>query len=198
MAFLGTCLLSSPAQAEDSAPPACEEPECQSDGHDSLDESTDHDHDHADHDHEDADHEDADHAHGSAGHAHRFEIGLAPGLAYIPNDDAFALGLHLHLVATLGETRWGVGAGAERLFDAHGHTTLSAVVQFRIFDPWSVIVAPGVTIPDGNASNVEPSIHFETAYEFMFKHFHIGPSFEVAIDPEETHLTIGIHFGVGF
>ncbi len=139
----------------------------------------------------------AEDEHGSTGHAHAFEIGLAPGLAYVPQEKSFALGLHLHLVANIGETRWGLGAGVERLFDDHGHTTLSVVLQFRIFDPWSVIVAPGMTFPDGDASDVEPSVHFETAYEFMFGRFHIGPSFEVAIDPHATHLTIGLHMGVG-
>lgn len=91
----------------------------------------------------------------------------------------------------------GLGVGVERLFDDHGHTTLSAVLQFRIFDPWSVIVAPGITFPDGDASDVEPSVHFETSYEFMFGSFHVGSSFEVAIDPHATQLTFGLHMGVG-
>jgi hypothetical protein len=132
------------------------------------------------------------------GHAHGFEIGIAPGLVYVPNESEITAGLHLHLVGALGESRWGLGGGVERLFDEHGHTTVSAVVQFRIMDPWSVILGPGVTFRDADPSAVEPSLHVETAYEFTFGHFHVGPALEVAIDPDATHLTLGAHLGVGF
>ena len=138
---------------------------------------------------------DMSNSHTGEGHAHKLEIGFAPGLVYIPKEKEFTLGLHLHVVAAIGESRWGLGGGLERLFDDHGHTTLSAVVQFRIFDPWSVVVAPGMTISDD--AELAPSVHFETAYEFAFGNFHLGPSFEVAVDPNETHLTLGLHMGVG-
>lgn len=133
----------------------------------------------------------------SGAHDHRLEIGIAPGLAYLPADSAVTAGLHLHVVAALPDSRWGLGLGLERLFDDHGHTTLSAVVQLRLIAGWSVIVAPGVTFEDGEWSSPGPSVHFETVYEFTFGAFHIGPSLEFAIDLEETHLTLGLHLGVG-
>jgi hypothetical protein len=134
----------------------------------------------------------------STGHAHRFELGMAPGLVYIPGEKAFATGLHLHLVAAIGDSRWGLGLGAERIFDEHGHTTISVVPLFRITDEWSLIVAPGITFPDDDPSDIEPSVHLETAYEFMLGHFHLGPSLEVALDPHAAHVTVGVHMGVGF
>lgn len=139
-----------------------------------------------------------DSAGAAPGHLHAFEIGLAPGLVYVPSESEFAPGLHLHFVWN-AKPRWGFGAGAERIFDSHGHTTVSAVVQFRIFDPWSVIVAPGVTFPDDDPAGLKPSVHLETTYEFALgEHVHLGPSLELAIDPLATHITLGMHVGVGF
>jgi hypothetical protein len=125
-------------------------------------------------------------------------MGLAPGLVYVLNESEVAFGLHLHFIANLGRSRWGLGLGAERIFDEHGHTTISLLPQFRIIDPWTVILGPGITISDDDPSDVQPSVHLETAYEFMLGHFHAGPSIEVALDPHSVHLTAGLHVGFGF
>jgi hypothetical protein len=91
-----------------------------------------------------------------------------------------------------------LGVGAERIFDEHGHSTFSVVPQLRITDAWSVIVAPGITMPDEDPSDIQPSVHLETAYEFALGDVHLGPSFEVALDPHATHATLGLHCGLGF
>jgi hypothetical protein len=38
----------------------------------------------------------------------------------------------------------------------------------------------------------------ETAYEFEIKNFHVGPAFEFAYDPEDFHISLGLHCGFGF
>lgn len=41
-------------------------------------------------------------------------------------------------------------------------------------------------------------MHFEISYEFEFANFHIGPAMELAYDPEDFHLSLGLHLGYGF
>ena len=145
---------------------------------------------------------DADHAHEadpeSPVHDHRFELGLAPGLVYLVSESEFTAGLHLHLVATAWDSSWSFGVGYERLFDEHAHNTMSAVVQYRLTNSWNVIIAPGFTFRDEDPAAVDPSVHVETAYEFIIGEFHAGPSLELAVDPDDVHLTAGVHLGLGF
>ena len=134
-------------------------------------------------------------AHDHDGHDHAVEIGIAIGPAFIPTDREVAAGLHLHVVGIIGESRWGLGGGVERLFDSHGHTTISGLVQLWVLKGWSFVLGPGLTISDD--AELQPSIHLETAYEFTVKRLHIGPVFEAALDPEMVHLTLGLHLGFG-
>ena len=155
-----------------------------------------HGHGHAEHDDHghDQPHEAAEHA---DAHDHALELGLATGAAYLVGEGEITAGLHLHLVATLGETAWGLGLGYERLLDEHAHNTASAVLQYRITTEWSVIAAPGVTFEDHDPGALAPAVHLETAYEFLIGDFHIGPALEVALDTEDAHVTGGLHFGLG-
>lgn len=142
-----------------------------------------------------------EHDHNQAGyptHDHTLELGVSPGLVYLPAEDTFTAGLHMHLLASLGASRWSVGVGLERLFDQHAHNTLGFVAQYRIWDTWGIAIGPGLTFTDEDPTALEPSLHIETMYEFVLADFHVGPSVEFAADPEEIHLTLGLHFGVGF
>jgi hypothetical protein len=38
----------------------------------------------------------------------------------------------------------------------------------------------------------------ETAYELLTGDVHLGPAFEVALHPEEVHMSLGAHVGLGF
>jgi hypothetical protein len=116
----------------------------------------------------------------------------------VPSEDEIAFGLHLHLLAPLGESRWAIGAGFEHIFDEHAHNTVAALVQYRVIDAWSVALGPGLTLGEDELSHVDPSLHVETAYEFAVGEFHLGPSFEFALDPRDVHLTLGVHMGFGF
>jgi hypothetical protein len=48
------------------------------------------------------------------------------------------------------------------------------------------------------ASDFEPALHLETAYEFEVKNFHIGPVAGVAVSRDDFHIGFGIHIGFGF
>lgn len=142
--------------------------------------------------------DDDGHDHGVANYcAHRLEVGLSPGLVYLLDESEFTFGLHMHVVARLGESRWGLGVGLERLFDDHGHTTASLVVQLRLIAGWSAILAGGVTLEDGEGFSPLPSLHIETTYEWEIGPMHLGPSLELAIDSEDMHVTLGMHIGFG-
>ncbi len=166
-------------------------------------------HDHAGHDHTAHEHAGHQHRRGEPGqdevhsereaahsHDHDFEIGLVPGLSYLPAEGEFGFSLHMHLTFKLGDSPWAVGVGAERLFDEHAHNTISAVLEYRLIDEWSVALGPGITFEDDG--HPHPALHLETTYALMTGDFHLGPAFEAAIDTHEMHLTLGVHVGIGF
>lgn len=133
----------------------------------------------------------------ASGHDHSFELSVSPGLVYLITEEQVAFGLHLHLVGEVSP-RWSLGAGFERVFDDHAHNTISAVLLYRVTDSWTVVLAPGGTFSDKDPAAFDPSGHLETAYEFKFGDMHFGPSLELAVDPDDAHLTAGIHVGFGF
>lgn len=126
-------------------------------------------------------------------HNHGFEIGFGPGLAYLSSEKEFVAGLHVHALAVLGGP-WSLGLGYEKLFDDHTHNTFNVVGQYRLAERWSASFAPGITF---EGDEILPSAHLETAYEFMLGPVHAGPSLEVAVDPDEVHITLGLHIGFG-
>ncbi len=100
------------------------------------------------------------------------------------------------MVLPIAESRWGLGVGLERLFDGHGHTTASVVVQLQLLESWAAIVAIGASFEDGQARSPSPSVHLETTYEFSIGVFHVGPAIELAIDLRDIHLMLGLHLGI--
>lgn len=42
------------------------------------------------------------------------------------------------------------------------------------------------------------TFHIESTYEFEFKNIHLGPAIEFAYDPEDFHISLGLHIGYGF
>ena len=132
----------------------------------------------------------------SIGHD-KIEIGIANSPVYFLKENIFAYGLHLHLVRNISKTKFGIGVGYERIFDEHKHNTLGLVAAFRPIERFSINVSPGLTFEDVNPK-ANFALHFETSYEFEIKHIHIGPVFEFAYDPDDYHISIGIHLGFGF
>ena len=128
-------------------------------------------------------------------HVHKFEIGIANGLVYFLNEQEFSYGLHIHIVRVLGESHFAIGAGYERIFDEHGHNTVSGVISYLPVEGLALTVAPGIAFT--NTGSLEFSTHLEMTYEFEIKNFHVGPLVEWAIEPDEMHFTIGLHVGFG-
>lgn len=131
-------------------------------------------------------------------HHHRNEIGIAMSPVYFVEEKAFSFGLHVHYIHNLGESRVGLGAGYERIFDDHGHNTIGLIAGYRVLDRLNVMLSPGITIEDASPGEISFAFHAETAYEFQINHIHIGPALEFAFDPEDVHISLGIHIGYGF
>lgn len=138
---------------------------------------------------------DEDHAH----IAHfKNEFGLALLPVYFVNERELSYGIHLHYIHNIGESRFGIGLGYERVFDEHKHNTIGIAGSFRPIEPLSFNISPGISFEGSEISDLKFAIHFETTYEFELGRFHIGPLLEIAYDPEDYHLSLGLHLGYGF
>jgi hypothetical protein len=128
---------------------------------------------------------------------HKNEIGISNAPVYFIKEKSLAYGFHLHYTRNIAQTKFGFGTGYERIFDEHKHNTFGIEAIYRPIEDLSLSVSPCVAFEDKNpAENF--ALHFETAYEFEIKDFHIGPAIEIAYDQEDYHLSIGLHFGYGF
>ena len=128
---------------------------------------------------------------------HKNEIGIANSPVYFLKEKDLAYGFHIHYVRNISKTKFGIGIGYERIFDEHKHNTFGLEATYRPIEELTLNVSPGVTFEDKNP-NANFALHFETSYEFEIKNFHIGPAFELAYDPEDYHLSLGLHVGYGF
>ena len=138
-----------------------------------------------------------DHSHDHA-HAHKNEIGVANAPVFFVKEKIFSYGLHVHYVRTIRASKFGVGGGYERIFDAHGHNTFGVLGSYRPVERLSLILSPGITFEDEHPDELNFAFHAEMAYEFLLGDFHLGPVLEFAYDPEDIHISLGIHFGIGF
>lgn len=139
-----------------------------------------------------------DHSHEGHHDHHGNEIGIANALVYFVNEKETAYGIHIHYIYNLPHSRFGLGLGYERIFDEHKHNTFGIVGSFRPIEPLTISMSPGITFEDTDQSNAAFALHLEGTYEFEIADFHFGPSIELAYDPEDYHISIGIHIGYGF
>ena len=140
-----------------------------------------------------------DHKHTDDHHSeHKNEIGIANSPVYFVKAQEFSYGLHLHYVRNIGASKFGMGLGYERIFDAHGHNTIGLVLGYRPIHQLAFMVSPGVTAEDGELDTPGFALHAETSYEFEIGNLHVGPLLEVAYDPEDIHISLGLHLGIGF
>lgn len=137
-----------------------------------------------------------DHSHHNH-HGHLNEIAVANSLVYFLGEKQSAYGLHFHYVRNFKTSNFGVGLGYERIFDEHKHNTIGVLLNYRFFEKLNFSVSPGMAFED-HEPDFKFAIHFETSYEFIFHDFHIGPSLDFAHDPEDNHISVGIHIGYGF
>ena len=129
---------------------------------------------------------------------HKNEIGVANAPVYFIKEKEVAYGLHIHYIRNIKDTKFGVGLGYERIFDEHKHNTIGIVGSYRPISELVFNVSPGVTYEDNESSEINFALHLETSYEFEFDNFHIGPVLEFAYDPEDYHISLGLHVGYGF
>ena len=140
-----------------------------------------------------------DHVHLDKHHSHdRNEVAISNNLVFLGMDKELSFGVHLHYLRNFGETKFGYGLGYERIFDEHGHHTISIAGSYRPFHDLVLMVSPGITFDDFREEHFDFSIHLEAGYEFEIKHFHLGPVLGVAFIPGDYHLSLGIHLGYGF
>lgn len=129
---------------------------------------------------------------------HKNEIGIANAPVFFVEEKTFSYGLHLHYIRNIRESKFGLGAGFERIFDEHGHNTFGLVASYRPVDKLSLILSPGVTLEDAHPDEPNFALHVEAAYEFEIKNIHLGPAFELSYDSEDIHISLGLHIGYGF
>lgn len=139
------------------------------------------------HGHEDADH----HSH------HKNEIGIANAPVYFVKEKILSYGLHAHYIRTIANSKFGIGAGYERIFDEHKHNTIGLVFSYRPAKHFSFYVSPGLAFED-ESDHTNFAFHLESSYEFEVNDFHIGPVLEFAYDVEDYHISLGLHIGYGF
>jgi hypothetical protein len=129
---------------------------------------------------------------------HKNELGLAIAPVYFLEEEVVSLGLHMHYIRKISDSGFGIGAGYERIFDEHGHNTFGLLMSYRPADRLALTLSPGVTIEDEDPGHASFALHIEGSYEFELGNFHVGPVVELAYDPEDIHLSVGLHIGIGF
>lgn len=129
---------------------------------------------------------------------HKNEIGIANSPVYLIKDKEIAYAFHMHYIRSVGDSKFGVGLGYERIFDEHKHNTFGIVGSYSPIDRVLVNISPGISFEDNSSSDVHFAFHLETTYDFEFKNFHLGPILELAYDKEDYHISFGLHIGFGF
>lgn len=128
---------------------------------------------------------------------HKNEIGIANSPVYFVKEKVFSYSLHIHYIRYISDSKFGIGLSYERIFDEHKHSTYGIVGTYSPIERLSFNISPGLTFeadnPDGSFA-----LHLECSYEFEFHDFHLGPALEVAYDPEDYHISLGLHIGYGF
>lgn len=125
------------------------------------------------------------------------EIGISNSTVYFVNEKTIAYGIHLHYLKNIPDTKFGIGLGFEKIFDEHNHNIASIMVVYKPIEQLNLSLSPGLAFEE-KLTELSPAIHFESLYEFEFKHFHIGPVFSVAHDTKDLHFSLGVHLSFGF
>jgi len=132
-----------------------------------------------------------DHEHG------KNEIAIAISAPYFVNEQKVSYSLHVHYIYNIPKTKFGIGAAYEAILLDPKHNTFGLVASYRPIEELSIILSPGVTF-ESNDSTPFFSMHTEVSYGFEVGKLHIGPALEFAYDPNDYHISLGLHLGFGF
>ena len=148
-----------------------------------------------DHEHQHNDNHEYDH---EKEHRHNHEIGVSVGPVYFFNEEELSFATHLHYTYSFPESNFGLGVGYERIFDEHKHNFIGIELSYRIVHPLMISISPGVVFEGAESGEAGFGVHTEVVYEFELGAFHVGPMAELAWHPEDWHLSLGVHIGLGF
>ena len=123
------------------------------------------------------------------------EVGLSNLLVLSLGEQALAYGLHVHNIYTFAETPFAVGLGYEVIAAEHLHQTIGPMFCYRPTDPLNLCVSPGAIFVE---DEVALAVHLEVTYEFNLHGVHLGPTMGLAYNPEEMHISLGLHTGWEF
>ncbi len=125
------------------------------------------------------------------------DIGLVNAAVYFLKEKEFAYGLHVHYVRAIPKSKFGLGLAYERIFGHHKHNTFGLVVAYNPVHELSLSISPGLTFEDDNPEAAF-AMHLEATYGFEIRKIHLGPMVEFAYDPEDYHISMGLHLGYDF
>ena len=133
-------------------------------------------------------------------HAHKHhlnEIGVANSMLYIFSENGYAYGLHAHYIRYIPHTKFGYGFGYERVFGHHQTNTIGILGSYNPFIEFYFNFIHVITFED-KSNQVDLALHFEVLYEFELYNFHIGPTIGYSLNPNDQHISIGVHMAYTF
>ena len=139
----------------------------------------------------------------ATGHAddpHLYHLGMGLAAAHIFSEKGLAPGFHVHVIRRLDRrARWGIGLGYEAIVDREWHNGLTLMASYSPLSFLSLQGGPGLVISrhDGKTEAL-PAFHVEAVFEVEWRGVHLGPMIGYGFDKEDSHVSAGIHAGVGF
>ena len=86
----------------------------------------------------------------------------------------------------------------EKINDDHEHNAIGLLMNYRLLPRLSITVSPALSFEGNHTDEYNFVIHVETGYEVELHNFHIGPVIGFAYEPEDTHISAGVHIALGF
>lgn len=132
--------------------------------------------------------------------SHRYHIGFGTAATYIFGEDILAPGVHVHFIRQLGkQNQWGIGLGYEGVLDEHIHSGINLLMNYRPLPFLILNAGPGIVFGKHEGeTEISPAFHTEAVFEFNLAGFHVGPMVGFGVDNEHSHVSVGVHFGIGF
>ena len=130
---------------------------------------------------------------------HKYHVGIASIATHVTGESGIAPGFHIHFIRQLGHHyRWGLGVGYEAIADEHWHNGLNLMANYRPASFLSLLAGPGLSLKKHHGdTEILPAFHTEAVFEFNLRGIHVGPLIGYGFDKEESHISVGLHIGLG-